>query len=252
MAAQSALQLIKQLHGRAFVAKLDIKAAFDSLDIHAVHRWLLCCAPARECRTLFELLHGTKVELALGGRRHTVSLGRGLMQGTSYSADVFSRVLDHFLGPLHEHFDASFPAWTRPQLGLPHFIAYADDVLVFAESPMVLQTKLQQLVDLLQTIGLAVNPDKTRVMSSHDDWHPGLWLRGAHRPVIVEPSLHFLGIPLMHTPQPHAIISHLMRRTNSSYYSFKRIMDSGKAPAYVRLKIFDMYTSRLNGPGQRL
>ena len=31
MAAQSALQLLKHTKGRAFVAKLDIKAAFDSI-----------------------------------------------------------------------------------------------------------------------------------------------------------------------------------------------------------------------------
>ena len=241
MAAQSSLQLLKQLYGRAFAAKLDIKAAFDSLDIHAVQRWLLSCSPAKECQTLFDLLHGTEVELALGGRVHNVKLGRGLMQGTSYSADVFSRVLDHFLGPLHDLFDEQFPKWVNPQLGLPHFIAYADDVLVFAESPQALQAKLQQLVDLLQTIGLTVNPDKTRIMSSHDEWHPGVWLRGNSRPSVVEPSLLFLGIPLSHSPQPHSVISCLMRRTSSSYYSFKRIMDSGQAPAHVRLKIFDMY-----------
>ena len=241
MAAQSALQLLKHAKGRAFVAKLDIKAAFDSIDILAVHRWLLQAAPAKECEVLFHLLTNTQVELSLGGRMHSVGLGRGLMQGTSYSADVFSRVVDFFLAPLHDSFDLRHPEWNHPNLGLPHFIVYADDVLVLADTPQALQAKVQQLVDSLQAIGLVVNSDKTRVMSSHDDQSPGVWLRGSPFPLQVGSSLQFLGVPLSHSPQPHGIISYLLRRTSNSYYGFKRIMMAGAAPAHVRLLIFSTY-----------
>ena len=104
------------------------------------------CSPASECERLFQLLHGTEVELALGGCSHKVKLGKGLMQGTSYSADVFSRVVDFFLSPLHDRFDQSYDYWTHPDLGLPNFIVYADDVLVLADDPRSLQDKLQQIV----------------------------------------------------------------------------------------------------------
>ena len=207
-------------------------------------------APAQECEVLFRLLTNTQVELSLGGSLHSVVLGRGLMQGTSYSADVFSRVVDFFLSPLHDSFDLHHPDWNSPNLGLPHFIVYADDVLVFADTPQALQAKVQQLVDSLQAIGLVVNSDKTRVMSSHDDQSPGVWLRGSPLPLRVESSLQFLGVPLSHSPQPHGIISYLLRRTSNSYYGFKRIMMAGGAPAHVRLLISALIL-RQSGPGPR-
>ena len=160
MAAQSALQLLKQVTGRAYAAKIDIKAAFDSISQLAVFRWLMTCRPAKECEVLFQLLHGTSVELGLGGDRHVVPMHRGLMQGTAYSADVFSRVIDHFLGPLHERFCEQFSSDQMKLAAIPHFIIYADDIILFADSPASLQSKLQHVIDVLATLGLQVNPDE--------------------------------------------------------------------------------------------
>ena len=165
MAAQATLQLLKQTKGQAFVAKVDIKAAFDSLSQNAVLRWLRSCHPAIECHRLYELLSGTSVDLCLGGESRTIRLGRGLMQGTAYSANVFSRVMDFFLAPLHEEFDRLFAEWNQPPLGLPHFIIYADDIILFADSEASLQRKLQAVVDSLAPLGLEVNPEKSKVMT---------------------------------------------------------------------------------------
>ena len=241
MAAQATLQLLKQVRGQAFSAKVDIKAAFDSLSLNAVLKWLCSCTPGVECSRLYQLLSGTSVELCLGGERKTISLDRGLMQGTAYSADVFSRVMDFFLGPLHDHFDDVCGGWNQPPLGLPHFIMYADDIILFADSPASLQMKLQAIVDSLSALGLEVNPDKSRVMASSDGTIPGLWLRGRAEPLLSEESLVFLGVPLAHTHTPHKILTHMLRKTNNAYYGFKRLMDSGHAPIGVRLLIFSTY-----------
>ena len=241
MAAQATLQLLKQTRGQAFVAKVDIKAAFDSLSQNAVLRWLRSCRPAIECHRLYELLSGTSVDLCLGGESRTIRLGRGLMQGTAYSADVFSRVMDFFLTPLHEEFDRSFEEWNQPPLGLPHFIIYADDIILFADSEVSLQRKLQAVVDSLAPLGLEVNPEKSKVMTCPDGSSPGVWLRGRAEPVAVEDSLVFLGVPLMHSHSPHRILTHLLRKTSNAYYGFKRLMDSGHAPVGVRLLIFSTF-----------
>ena len=117
LASQSAMQLLKQSRGAAYTAKIDIKAAFDSLARTAVLKWLHDCSPAAECLALYRLLDDTCVELSMAGESRTISLQRGIMQGTSYSADVFSRVMDYFLAPLHDRFDADDPAWNSPDLG---------------------------------------------------------------------------------------------------------------------------------------
>ncbi|CAE7736195.1 pol [Symbiodinium necroappetens] len=196
MAAQSTMQLLRQVKGSAYVAKIDIRAAFDSLSQAAVLVWLLRCQPAKECDVLYKLLSGTRVELSLAGQTRSIDLCRGLMQGTAYSADVFSRVMDYFLSPLSDRFDELFPDWTCPNLGLPHFIIYADDIMLFADTPVALQFKLQEVVDVLSTIGI--------------------WLRGRALPLQVESALVFLGIPLAHTNNVQSIMSHLMRRTQWS------------------------------------
>ncbi|CAE7267543.1 pol, partial [Symbiodinium necroappetens] len=221
MAAQSTMQLLRQVKGSAYVAKIDIRAAFDSLSQAAVLAWLLRCQPAKECDVLYKLLSGTRVELSLAGQTRSIDLCRGLMQGTAYSADVFSRVMDFFLSPLSDRFDELFPGWTCPNLGLPHFIIYADDIMLFADTPVALQFKLQEVVDVLSTIGI--------------------WLRGRALPLQVESALVFLGIPLAHTNNVQSIMSHLMRRTSNAYYGFKRIMDAGEAPISVRLHIFETF-----------
>ncbi|CAE7912395.1 unnamed protein product, partial [Symbiodinium sp. KB8] len=135
LASQSAMQLLKQSRGAAYVAKIDIKAAFDSLSRTSVLKWLSDCSPSAECLALYRLLDHTRVQLSMAGESRTIQLQRGLMQGTSYSADVFSRVMDYFLAPLHDQFNEEDPTWNSPDLGLPHFIIYADDVILFADSP---------------------------------------------------------------------------------------------------------------------
>ncbi|CAE7938823.1 pol, partial [Symbiodinium necroappetens] len=241
MAAQAALQLLKQITGRSYAVKIDIKAAFDSISQLAVFRWLMTCRPAKECELLFQLLHGTSVELGLGGHRHVVPMHRGLMQGTAYSADVFSRVIDYFLGPLHDRFSEQFSSDQTKLAAIPHFIIYADDIILFADSPASLQSKLQQVIDVLATLGLQVNPDKSCAMTAHDGSSPGIWLRGRATPLQVDTSLVFLGVPLSHSPSPQLTISHLLRKTNHAYYGFKRIMDCGQAPLSVRLLIFETF-----------
>ena len=241
LASQSAMQLLKQSRGAAYTAKIDIKAAFDSLARTAVLKWLHDCSPSAECLALYRLLDDTCVQLSMAGESRTIRLQRGIMQGTSYSADVFSRVMDYFLAPLHDRFDADDPAWNSPDLGLPHFIIYADDVILFADSPQSLQHKLQAMIDVLKTIGLVANPSKSRVMALHDGSHPGIWIRGRAEPLQVEASLQFLGVPLSHSPNPQGVMTHLMRRTSNAYYGFKRLMDSGRAPVSTRLLIFSTF-----------
>ncbi|OLQ13943.1 hypothetical protein AK812_SmicGene1928 [Symbiodinium microadriaticum] len=120
------------------------------------------------------------------GENKTILLGRGLMQGTAYSADVFSRVMDFFLAPLHDHFDQTFQEWNQPSLGLPHFIISADDIILFADTEASLQRKLQAVVDSLAPLGLEVNPEKSKVMTGSDGSAPGIWLRGRAEPVAVD------------------------------------------------------------------
>ncbi|CAE7755697.1 unnamed protein product [Symbiodinium necroappetens] len=129
------------------VAKLDIKAAFDS------------------ARRLMNLCFGTSVNIALGGVEKTLSMQRGIMQGSAFSADVFSRLMDWALADSLAGMQESFPEWSQHIGELPHFLIYADDLIVFADSEVSLQAKIHLLVHALQRIGLQVNASKCKVLN---------------------------------------------------------------------------------------
>ena len=183
LAAQSTMALIRATTGcPAKVAKLDIKAAFDSISHHAVYRWLMACKPGWEAERIMHLCFGTRVVVSIGGESKELPMQRGIMQGSAFSADIFSRVVDWYLGGLLPHMDELEPQWDASVSCLPHFLVYADDITVFATTEAALQAKVRLLVSTLEVIGLHVNPDKCRVsrpMAASESSPPS---RGGHTP----------------------------------------------------------------------
>ena len=96
-AARTTMAVVKRLTGTAAkVAKLDIKAAFDSVSHAAVFQWLMACEPCAEAVGLMNLCFGTSVQLGFGGVEKTLPMSKGIMQGSAYSADLFSRIMDWY------------------------------------------------------------------------------------------------------------------------------------------------------------
>ncbi|CAE7254989.1 unnamed protein product, partial [Symbiodinium microadriaticum] len=161
LAAQSTMALIRATTGSpAKVAKLDIKAAFDSISHHAVYRWLMACQPGWEAERIMHLCFDTRVLVSIGGESKELPMQQGIMQGSAFSADIFSRVVDWYLGGLLPRMDELEPRWDESVSCLPHFLIYADDITVFATTEAALQAKVRLLVATLEVIGLHVNPDK--------------------------------------------------------------------------------------------
>ena len=79
------------------------------------------------------LCFGTSVQLGFGGVEKTLPMSRGIMQGSAFSADLFSRIMDWYLAPVAERFGEQFPEWEEKIRGLPHLLIYADDLIVFSD-----------------------------------------------------------------------------------------------------------------------
>eukprot|EP00439_Symbiodinium_sp_Y106_P046949 s4580_g6.t1 len=276
-AAQSTMALIKRLTGRtAKVAKLDIRAAFDSVSHQAVFQWIMACSPSLEALSIMKLCFGTSVRVGLGGMDKTlemhrgimqgsafsadvfsrlsvrVGLGgmdktlemhRGIMQGSAFSADVFSRLMDWYLAPLLSQFATLCPEWESQLQGLPHFLIYADDLIIFADSEATLQAKVRAVVQTLRTIGLSVNHEKCRVLNDSSGATPGVWLRQAAKPLAGEDHLLFLGVPLGHSTGPQLIMTHLLRKASNTFFAIKRLLDDSSTPLTLRLQLFESYVT---------
>ncbi|CAE7221178.1 pol [Symbiodinium sp. CCMP2456] len=182
LAAQTVVGILRRKHGvEAHVAKLDIRAAFDSLAHSAVVRYLAECEPCPEAGLLWKLCSANRLHMSLGTHSWQVPVKQGIMQGSSYSADLFARVIDRHIRGLQPRWNAMFPAW-EDGLCLPHFLLYADDILLFAMSAAELQRKLRDLTDSLQCIGLFINARKCQVLNIKGVT-PGVWPRNSAVPL---------------------------------------------------------------------
>ena len=182
LAAQTIIGVLRRKHQvEAHVAKLDIRAAFDSLSHASIVHYLLHCKPSREAILLWRMCSGNKLKLSLGTEAWDVKVQQGIMQGSSYSADLFSRVIDFRLRDLQSRWSDLYPRW-KDTLGLPHFLLYADDIMLFAMDAPELQAKLRDLTDALSAIGLFVNPAKCSVLNVGGAT-PGIWPRGSCTPL---------------------------------------------------------------------
>ena len=201
-AAQAALKVHRQATGKQLlVAKLDISQAFDTISHHAIWRYLVDASPSREALALWQLCRNTSVQLQVGSRSWTQLLHRGVLQGTSFSADLFSRVLDYFVGGLVDR-------WTREEnttfkrFCLPHALLFADDILLFAPTSAEMQKKLRALQVTLRSIGLHLNLSKCSVLDGEDGVTPGIWGTGSSQPLQGASSLVYLGVPLAYKSNP--------------------------------------------------
>ena len=145
VAAQSTMKLYRKATGQqTLVCKLDISQAFDTLSHQALWRFFLETPSCKEALALWNMCQHTRVLLQLGSKAWEQQLGRGVLQGTSFSADIFSRVLDFFLKEL-------FQGWRRNEHAvfqhyrLPHALLFADDILLFATATDEMQYKLRGL-----------------------------------------------------------------------------------------------------------
>ena len=120
-----------------------------------------------------------------------VQVQQGIMQGSSYSADLFARVIDFQLRGLRDRWSDQYPQW-KDAIGLQHFLLYADDVMLFAMNAAELQAKLRDLTDTLAAIGLFVNPGKCCVLNI-EGTTPGVWPGGSCTPLQGKDRVLFLG-----------------------------------------------------------
>ena len=224
----------------AHIAKLDIRAAFDSVSHAAIVQYLTRCTPCYEAAHLWELSQGNRLLLTLGTDSWHVNVRQGVLQGTSYSADLFSRIIDHpFLGGLQEKWTREFPAW-GDEVSLPHYLLYADDVLLFAESAPELQRKLHDLTDCLAAIGLHVNHRKCAVLNVGGAT-PGVWPRGSCTPLAGRDCLVFLGVPITQVNTPDLMLVHPLRKMNNAYFGMKKLLDSAETDHRTRAVLFESY-----------
>ena len=236
-AAETVAALVRRAHrSQIHMAKLDIKAAFDSLSHSAIISYLRNCRPCAEVLRLWEMVVGNTLTMSLGDRSWQVPVEQGVMQGSAYSADLFGRVIDWHLRGLPGHWDLADPTW-KERFDLPHFLLYADDLLLFASSPQGLQAKFRDLVDCLRGIGLSVNLRKCHVLNV-DGSTPAVFPRSSCLPLQGQDRVVFLGLPIAHTNAPDLMLAHSLRKMSNTYQVMRQVLNQAQTPHRTKALLF--------------
>ena len=239
--AQSALRIFKRSERRNLhVLKLDIRQAFDTLSHQAIWRFLMSTSSSTESWFLWNMCRDNSVGLQLGSQAWNQKLERGVLQGTSFSADLFSRTLDYFLtGVVQEWKQNEHPAFRN--FCLPHLLLYADDLLLFGASASELQAKLRCIQRVLSSIGLHINLSKCAVLQNDDGTAPGVWPLKSCLPLQSVEELLYLGVPLAHNQNPMGQLGLSLSKVSASFFSLRKLFDHSSTPVKEKLQLFRSY-----------
>ena len=161
---------------------------------------------------------------------------------TSYSAELFSRLMSWGPGGLEDRWNATYGPSLRGILA-PHMLLFADDALIFGRDPQELQGKLWDLQNSLAALGLSVNSDKCSILASPECPHPGVWALRSCMPLKTFDQFIFLGAPLGYGPGPLEVLGHSLRKASNSFFGFKRLLSAPAYPLKIKFTLLDTYST---------
>ena len=213
--------------------KLDVSSAFDHLSHDAVASFLALGGANLESLTLLKIITLSKVALGISGVSWQQKLFRGLLQGSSYSAEIFGRTLDYYLGFLHTRWSISENTWIQSHddsgsVKKLFNLLYADDIILLATSYSQAKRLLEGVIDMLAAIGLTLAIDKCKFIVS-----PGLPRRPLRvRSIDVLPvrSFTFLGVLMGFDINCQTILAARLSLANNSFWGYYKILRRRGAP----------------------
>ena len=238
---------LSQEYRLPFVAvKLDIASAFDHVSHSAIASFLSQCGTRLESLVLLKIIVLSRVVVGIADSSWQQKLFRGLLQGSSYSAEIFGRTLDYFLGFLHTRWDVSENTWIKADLpeGVPRKLfnlLYADDIILLATSIEQARRLLVGVIGMLEAIGLTLSLEKCKFIHSPDI---------SPRPIVVgSTSIHpvrafkFLGILMGFDLNCQTILSARLSMANNTFWGYYRILRRPAAPIRKRLQLLNTYVT---------
>jgi len=138
------------------IANLDVRKAFDSLSHASIYNTLKACGARKDfvdyAQSSYEV--GGTCLCGEGWRSEEFVPARGVKQGDPLSPILFNLIINRLL--------RAFSNEIGKKVGnaMTNAAAFADDVVLFAETRRGLQLLLDKTVSYLATVGLTLNADK--------------------------------------------------------------------------------------------
>ena len=232
LALQHAIRLSQQWRLPLFAIKLDIAQAFDTLSHEAVARFLGTLGPSAEAALLLAIILNSTASLSVGSEHWVQDLLQGLKQGSSYSAELFARVLDHFISPLLHTWITKFPTWLKDSRGVMlHAILYADDIVLLFPSRSYALMMLTEARDTLKATGLHLALEKCQFICSPGQDRSPLVPEGfpADLPVKHAEAFLYLGILVGFNLSCATVLSRRLSGASGAFWGHSGFLCRGSA-----------------------
>ena len=174
-----------------YLCFLDVRKAFDSVSFESLFLGLARVGVPQHLITYIKNVYETRFTRVYSGRNKSdpIRPKKGVSQGDPTSGPLFNIIIDWVLSELDP--TIGFPlAEELTQLSeLLTYLAFADDLVLAAQSIFDLNRQVGLCVDALRKCGLEVNASKCRVLAIKVDGHTRQWVCDGEAEVAIGENL---------------------------------------------------------------
>ena len=226
--------------------KLDVASAFDHLSHSSIAKFLTQCGPHVESHVLLRIILLSRVLISISDVAWEQHLFRGVVQGSSYSAELFARTLDYFMGFAVAKWVAEEPTWIQSTDPNGEFrrlfnLIYADDIILLATSYEQATRLLNDVIDALAAVGLTLALDKCKFIASPDLGNRPLTVRNVSLSPV--PSFRFLGVLVGFGISAQAVLSARLTMAQNSFWGYYKILKRPGGPIKNCLHLLNTFVT---------
>ena len=218
------------------VGQIDVHKAFDHVRHEACFEALRRKSVSPFSVALIAAIWSATKLVVSPGRcsSNTIAMNRGLPQGAPESAMIFTLLIDMIITDPAEKWAQNGWGFAVDRFKVTA-VAYADDIVLFANTPEHLQLMIMDIVGGLEAVGLGVGVAKTHWTSTPPLEDSHIELQGVRIPW--EPTITFVGtvVDLSGTSAP--AIAYRMAQADKCFAKWRSILTNPNVALRRRLAI---------------
>ena len=227
-------------------AKLDVAQAFDRVHRHVLLEVLrpACGDAPHEVLAVAEVLLQSDVHFAVAGETWVCPMARGVVQGGTLSASLFSLAVDDLCHRLQERWQLQGHLAPLSVERVKQWMwAYADDLILFACNVAQLSRLLSDVKNELRAMGLEINVDKTQVIAAPWTAEPGTLVQLAGDNFQVASRITYLGLPVGFHVTILDMGQALLARAWRAFFQYRSVLCHRGVNVDRRLSLLNTYVT---------
>ena len=231
------IHLAKEWKKDAYMLKLDIRKAFDTVSRFRLAQKVIQWADGRypfEIRCLLRMLMSREVVLSLPWGEHAIDANVGVKQGATESPLLFARLLDDILSEIRQ--ESMGPVLEEIPVDGACFM---DDVLAWKSSITSLQALMDKLLPKLAAFGLRIQPTKCVLLCIKGSKATPLMLDGMPLlPQQKDDVIFVMNLPVGPESTEARVMEHLVDKARKKFYGILHILQT-KAAIGCRIRLLN-------------